>query len=148
MLMTQYLIHAFSNRDYSYSCVNLIPSSPLISWFLFMFLVIACTVCLNHITWSCTHVTSCARTWFHLTYSLGCFLKTLDLHVQIQEPRSWWPYCSWSECVIEARISDCLSRAPSFLALLIGSRDSHLAAREYFSVFLYCKSCLLRFLVI
>ena len=33
----------FSIRVYRYTCVNLIPGFPLISWFLFMFLVIACT---------------------------------------------------------------------------------------------------------
>jgi len=54
--------------------------------------------------------------WLHLTYSLGYFLTTLDLHVQIQEPGPWWAYCSWSECTVEAWISGCLSEASFLLA--------------------------------
>jgi len=47
----------------------------------------------------------------------------------------------WSEYAAKAWISCCLS-GPSFLpAPLIGSRDSHLATREFFPVFLYCISC-------
>jgi len=79
--------------------------------------------------------------WLHLTYLLGYFLTTLDLYVQIQKSGQRWPYCSWSECATEAWISGCLSGAPFLPAPLIGSRDSHFVAREYFSIFLYCISC-------
>jgi len=83
--------------------------------------------------------------WLYLTYSMGCFLTTLDPHIQIQEPGPWWPCYSWSECAAEAWIS-CYLSGPSFLlAPLIGSRDSHLATRECFPVFLYCISCLFAF---
>ena len=30
-------------------------------------------------------------TWLNFTYSLGCFLTTMDLHVQISEFGLWWP---------------------------------------------------------
>ena len=79
--------------------------------------------------------------WIYLTYSLCCFLTTQDLHVQILECKLWWPCCSFSECAVKAWISGCLSRAPFLPASLIGSRDFHLATREYFPVFLYCISC-------
>jgi len=52
--------------------------------------------------------------WLYHMYSPGCFLTTLDSHVQILESGSWWPFCSWSECAAEAWISGCLSR-PFFL---------------------------------
>ena len=55
--------------------------------------------------------------WFYLTYSLGCFLTTPDLHVQILEPGLWWPFYSWSEYAMEAWISCCLS-GPYFLPAL------------------------------
>jgi len=54
--------------------------------------------------------------WLYFTYSLGYFLTTLDLHVQILESELWWPYCSWSECTTEASISGCLLGAPFLLA--------------------------------
>ena len=107
------MIHAFSIRDYHYSCVNLISSSPLILWFLFMILVNAHTCKPEPHHFELVHVWLPAHAnWLHLTYSLGYFLTTLDLHMQIQEPGPWWPCCSWSECVVEAWISDCLSEVP------------------------------------
>jgi len=91
----------------------------------------AWTTSLDHVhVWLPEHAN-----WLHLTYSLGCFLTTLDLHVQIQELGLWWSFCSWSECAVKVRISDCLSGAPFLSAFLIGSRDSHLATHEYFQSF-------------
>jgi len=29
-------------------------------------------------------------TWLHFMYSLGCFLTTLDQHVQISKRGTWW----------------------------------------------------------
>ena len=94
----------------------------------------AWTTSLDHVhVWLPEHAN-----WLYLTYSLGYFLTTLDLHVQILEPKLWWPFYSWSECAVEAWINYCLSGPSFFPAPLIGSRDSHLCTREYFSVFLYC----------
>jgi len=86
--------------------------------------------------------------WLHLTYSLGYFLTTLDFHVQIQEPGPWWPYCSWSECAVEAWISGCLSGAPFLPALLDRfAKFSSCYSWVFFSLFI-SQSMLLCFLVI
>jgi len=58
--------------------------------------------------------------WLYLTYSLGCFLTTLNPHIQILESESWWPYCSWSECATEAWTSSCLSGSSFFQPPLFG----------------------------
>ena len=108
----------FSIQIYRYTCINLILDVLSFLWFSFMLLVIACT-CMpepHHIIWSCTCVTAWACNWLSLTYSLGYFLTTLNLHVQIQEPGLWWPCCNWSECVAKTWISGCLSGPSFFLA--------------------------------
>jgi len=85
MLMTRFSIHAFSIRVYHYICVNLIPSFPLISWFLLMFLVNACT-CMSeshHLTiYTCAYLYTPHGLIFVL---VGLLLTILNLHVQISE---------------------------------------------------------------
>ena len=137
-----HFICMFSDSDlliYMYLISDLLP----ILWFSFILLVIVDT-CMPE-----SHHFDPIHVWLpaHLTYSLGCFVTTLDLHVQIQEHGPWWPYCSWSECAVTTQISGCLSGAPFLPAPLISSRDSHLAICEYFLVF-YITYHALRFLVI
>jgi len=140
MLTTQFLIHAFSILDYRYSCVNLIPSFPLISWFLFIFSVNACTCKPEPHHFDPIHVCLLVHaTWFHLTYSLGCFLTTLDLHVQILKRSEsvvesfWEPWDFFDEHRI-SRISF-LTRLLDWLARF------SLFSLWVFSIFLCCKSC-------
>ena len=142
ILTTQFLIHAFSIWDYQYSCVNLIPSSPLISWFLFMFLVIACTCVPEPHHFNPVHVwLPVHANWLHLTYSLGYFLTTLNFHVQIWESGPWWTCWSWSQYATEAWISGCLSGAPFLSAPLNRLARFSSCYSWVFSVFLYCISC-------
>jgi len=76
-----------------------------------------------------------------LTYSLGCFLTTLDLHVQIQEPGPWWPSVVDQSAQWKHGLAIIYSKPLFFQPPLISSQDSHLSTREYFSAFLYCISC-------
>jgi len=72
--------------------------------------------------------------WLYLTYSPGCFLTTLDHHVQIQEHGLCWPYCSWSEGIAEAWISRCHLDLSSQLFSWL-SLETPLATREHLSAF-------------
>ena len=45
-----------------------------------------------------------ANLLYHM-YSLGCFLTTLDRHVQILKSRPWWPCYSWSECAADPSVT-------------------------------------------
>ena len=98
----------------------------------------AWTTSLDHV-----HVWLPEANWFYLTYSLGYFLTTLNLHVQILESGLWWSYCSWSECAVEARISGSLSGA-SFLPAPFDplARFSSCYSWVFFSLFiLYFMFC-------
>ena len=106
---------------------------PLIS---FMLLVIAVPVCLNHITWSCT----CVIAWacqLALSYVLAGLLS--------DNPRSSNPDLGvWTVVVLlylirmTQRKHELAVSCPDPLSSsfpLFGSRDSHLATREYLPVF-------------
>ena len=74
--------------------------------------------------------------WLYHMYSSGCFLTTLNPHVQIPESGPWQSCCSWSEHAQRKRgLAVSCSDPLSSSLLLIGSRDSHLATREYLPVF-------------
>ena len=51
----------------------------------------------------------------------GLHLTTLDFHVQILEPRSWWPYCSWSERAADPPV---VVRAQQSLDVVVALRPS------------------------
>ena len=87
------IFHAcFLIQIYWYTCIYSI--SDLLS-FPLCYLSLPVLVYLSHLTWSCTRVTAWARQLI-LSYVLGgCFLTTLDSHVQILESGPWRPYCSW-----------------------------------------------------
>jgi len=103
----------FLIQTYRYTCIY----SFWIYCRSFNFLYVTChclylyawTTSLDHVhVWLPEHAS-----WLYHIYSLGCFLTTLDPHVQILESGSWRPCCSWSECVAKVWINGCLSE-PSF----------------------------------
>jgi len=145
LLTTQFLIHVFSTRDYHFSCVNLIPSSPLISWFHFMFLIIDCT-CMPELHHLIMYICD------YLSTPTGFILRTR--WVIFWQP---WTFMARSrslnrgDLVVAGQSAQrkrelavvCLE--PLFFHLfLTGSWDSYHTTREYFSVFLYCISCFCR----
>jgi len=71
-------------------------------------------------------------TWFHFTYSLDCFLKTLNLHVQILELAPRQTPLLWTRLISE-------SRQPSSRSIQIAlsclAREIPLVARDHL---LYC----------
>ena len=83
--------------------------------------------------------------WLYHMYLPGCFLTTLDPHVQILESEPWRPYCSWSECIAEAWISGCLS-GPSFFQppldrlARFSSNYSWVLSRISYCTFCFCAS--------
>jgi len=76
-------------------------------WFIVVPLIppyVICTCILgpHHlIMYMCT----CYARHLTLLYVLvGFRLTTLDSHIQILETRPWWPYCRWSECVVDPSV--------------------------------------------
>ena len=72
--------------------------------------------------------------WLYSLYSLG-LLTTLDPHVQILESELWRPSTLDQSGAAGAWLAVTYLDPPSSSLPLIGSRDFHLATREYFSVF-------------
>ena len=72
--------------------------------------------------------------WPYSLYSLG-LLTTLDSHVQILESGLWRPSTPDQSGAAGAWLAVTYLDPPSSSLPLIGSRDSYLATREYFSVF-------------
>ena len=144
MLTAQFSIYAFSIRLYRYTCVNLIPGFPLISWFLFMFLVSACTCMLeSHLI---MYIFVC------LYMSLGTRLTTRWVTSDNSGP-AYSDFGAWSmrvlpfadqRCAVEAwiisRPSEALSFQPPCPTLEFSLCDSWAPFVLYILVYLFIFS--------
>jgi len=135
MIMYTYALYTvfracFPIQIYWHTCIYLISdllSSPL------CYLSFLLPACLDHITWSCTRVPVMRAIWLYHMYSLG-LLTTLDSHVQILESGLALLYLI-RVAQRERRLAVACPDPLSSRLLMIGSRDFHLAIREYFPVF-------------
>ena len=127
----------FPIQIYRYTWFTVIPLISL------MLHVIACTGMPGprHLI---MYTYACYARHLALLYVLtGLHLTTLDSHVQILEPRPWWPYCSWSERaadpLVVVRVQQKLGnrRSSSFQLFFWLALEVPLAAREHLSAFIY-----------